>query len=267
VNERDSTSSQPAWLFNNSIAELRCGAFAGSLDVARPHMGVHQASFDQGSKPCLFLGAQRQPEVNEAKADDEERDRIWWPLPVAECYVRDNDLVATYSPVDSWPYSPQVYWSAGVLNQVDGVQGSLSLLVSVQTHLLETHPKIVVISQVPGAEMLLITVNKDGTAEVDPADRERTFAPPGEMCAVLWRLAHAPFSYVEIATANDIREIATGRTWAGPVAHWGLFAEFLEKGVIRRARVHAVLLPRENDVELALECCRALEQIPLPLTT
>jgi hypothetical protein len=143
----------------------------------------------------------------------------------------------------------------------------LSLLVSVQTHLLEAHPKIVVVSQVPGAEMLLITVNKDGTAEVDPTDRERTFAPPGEMCAVLWRLAHVQLSYIEIATASDIREIATFRTWAGPVANWGLFAEFLEKGVIRRARVHGALLPRKNDLELALECCRALVQIPLPLTT
>ena len=44
-------------------------------------------------------------------------------------------------------------------------------------------------------------------------------------------------------------------------------ADFLEKGVIRRARVHAAVLPRENDVELALECCRAIENRPLPLTT
>jgi hypothetical protein len=267
VNEQVSTSSQPAWLLNKSNAELKCGAFAGSLDVARPNIGIHQASFDYATKPCLFLGVHRQPELNDAHANEDDRGRVLWPLPVSECYVRDNDLVATYTPVNSWPYSPQVYWSAGVLNQVDGVQGSLSVLVSVQTHLLETHPNIKVISQVPGAEMLLITVNEDGTAEVDPADRERTFAPPGEMCAVLWRLADAPLSYVEIATASDIREIATGRTWAGPVAHWGLFAEFLEKGVIRRSRVHGALLPRKNDLELALECCRALEQIPLPLTT
>ena len=41
-----------------------------------------------------------------------------------------------------------------------------------------------------------------------------------------------------------------------------MFADFLEKGVIRRARVHAAVLPRENDVELAIECCRAIEQLP-----
>ena len=47
------------------------------------------------------------------------------------------------------------------------------------------------------------------------------------------------------------------------VAEWHLFADFLEKGVIRRARVHAALLPRENDFELAVECCRAMEQMPV----
>ncbi len=49
-------------------------------------------------------------------------------------------------------------------------------------------------------------------------------------------------------------------------AKWELFADFLEKGVIRRARVYGVLLPREDDIELALECCAAVQQIPLPLT-
>jgi hypothetical protein len=49
-------------------------------------------------------------------------------------------------------------------------------------------------------------------------------------------------------------------------AEWHLFSDFLEKGVIRRARVYGVLLPRKNDIELALECCSKFERSPLPLT-
>jgi hypothetical protein len=41
----------------------------------------------------------------------------------------------------------------------------------------------------------------------------------------------------------------------------------LEKGVIRRARLQSLFVPRENDVQLVAECCRAIESRPLPLTT
>ena len=85
---------------------------------------------------------------------------------------------------------------------------------------------------------------------------------------MLYRLQHGDFSYVEIACATDNRGIDFRPTPDGKLrAEWQLFADFLEKGVIRRAHVHGALLPRENDIELALECCRAIEQSPLPLTT
>ncbi len=49
-------------------------------------------------------------------------------------------------------------------------------------------------------------------------------------------------------------------------SQWELFAEFLEKGVIRRARLQSLFVPRENDVQLVAECCQAIEHRPLPLT-
>jgi hypothetical protein len=48
---------------------------------------------------------------------------------------------------------------------------------------------------------------------------------------------------------------------------WRLFAEFLEKGVIRRARIHGAIVPRDNDVEIAAACCKAIDGLELPLTT
>jgi hypothetical protein len=61
------------------------------------------------------------------------------------------------------------------------------------------------------------------------------------------------------------------RAWKGSEGNygvqWQLFSEFLEKGVIRRARVHGAFLRREGDVETAAACCDALERESLPLTT
>ena len=47
---------------------------------------------------------------------------------------------------------------------------------------------------------------------------------------------------------------------------WELFSEFLEKGVIRRARLQAMFVP-EDDVQLVAECCQSIAERPLPLTT
>jgi hypothetical protein len=48
---------------------------------------------------------------------------------------------------------------------------------------------------------------------------------------------------------------------------WRLFGSFLEKGVIRRARLRADLLPREHDVAMATRCLAAFRDSAIPLTT
>ena len=254
------------WSLAGTVAHLNSGALAGEIDVARPSVGIHQKEFDHGQVPCIFFGTHRSPEPR--PTTHKNPNDLWWPLTIADSYIRGNDLVASYCPVDDWPYSPQLYWQAASLQVVDGVLGSMTHQVSVQTHLLDTHPKIDTYSQVPCREYLHITLRESGEANVELAEGEKAIAPAEEVSCVLWRLQAAPFSYAEIALPTDVREIAFYPAGQGRrLAVWRLFSEFLEKGVIRRARVHGAILPRENDVELALECCRAIEQSPLPLTT
>jgi len=256
----DHANALAAWSLQGTIGVLNAGALAGRLDVARPHAGLHHAAFDYEREACLLFCTRRSFESSGADAT--------WPLPVADSYVRGNDLVAAYRPTDDWPYSPQLYWQAKTLQSVDGVLASLSHLVSVQTHLLDTYPKITVASQVPSSEVLYIALGEGGQADVEPADRATTITPTGSTCCVLRRLLAAPFSYVEIVSAADVRNIVFPAGAKGRMdAEWRVFADFLEKGVIRRARIHGALLPRENDIELAVECCRAMEHSPLPLTT
>src|SRR4051812_48873600 len=84
-----------------------------------------------------------------------------WPLRTTEAYIRGHDLVASYEPAADWPFSPQLYWQADTMRHVPEARAAFSLLVSVQTHLLDTRPRIAVASQLPPGELLLISSHGD----------------------------------------------------------------------------------------------------------
>jgi hypothetical protein len=250
VNER------VAWSLRGNVAELSCGKLSGRVDASRPNAGLHNVTFDGTHEAIDFLRAYRS-DVGTEKS---------WPLPVAESYVRGNDLVASYSAIDAWPFSPQLYWRANSLRAVHGVLASASLLVSVQTHLLDTVPQIAVTSLVPNEELLLVTVNgsQSSAARIDSS---QTIPSTNEDCCVVSRMRGATLSYIEIMPAGDFHAINLRAEGAGVAFEWRLFAEFLEKGVIRRARIHGAIVPRDNDVEIAAACCKAIDGLELPLTT
>lgn len=253
--------SSPTWSLQGTISKLTNGELSGAVDVARPSAGLQCSMSSNDSATSPLLGVHRNSEAANL-----------WPLAVAETYVRGNDLVASYRPADDWPYSPQLYWQANALSAVDDLLGSLSLLVSLQTHLLDTWPKIGVSSQLPGGETFHLSIHENGQAEIGALKSETQVLPTGVATCVLRRLSNhsgdQAVSYIEIMPASDFRELLIRPDSRDqPFAEWQLFADFLEKGVIRRARVQAALLPRQNDLELALECCKAMEQCALPLTT
>ncbi|MEX0613042.1 MAG: hypothetical protein WD738_04555 [Pirellulales bacterium] len=247
------TPNDTAWTLRGTVAELRRGTFSGRIDVSRPDLGLRQVKLNGQELPGHLVAVQRQAEDSE------------WPLRVVDCYVRGDDLVASYKPTGDWPYSPQLYWSADPLDGADGVLGSLSLLMSVETHLLDTWPRITVSSQLACQELLQVNPEAGTTETLQPDQMIRPFTTP---CCVLHRWGALPISYVEIMPTSDFLEL-TVRHDAGDAfrAEWQLFADFLEKGVIRRARLQTALLSRANDLQLALACCEAMDRRPLPLTT
>jgi hypothetical protein len=186
---------------------------------------------------------------------------------VADAYVRGADLVATYKPTDNWPFSPQLYWR---IHPVDNSEqlASQSLLVSVQTHLLETWPRISVESNLHSDEVMVVSPQSTGETSRLLSPGDHVFYPSASMGCIVMRLAGSKLSYVEIMPPSDYRELRINWNADGPChVEWLLFADFLEKGVIWRARLQSLLVPRENDVALANACCRANDQRPLPLTT
>jgi hypothetical protein len=254
----DDTHEQPSiWSINGTLAKLHCGALSGQVDAARPNLGLQQVIF---ARAAIGNRLFRPLRASDGEAKNE------WPLPLTDVYTRGHDLVASYGPTDDWPYAPIIYWQANSLAVIDGVCASLSFLFSVQTHLLDTHPRLCVSSELDCSEQLHFFWTAGEPSEVVPSEPNGTIEPQGTMCCVLRRLDRE-LSYVEFASTTDF---CTARSSSGSRGHaqlsWQLFSEFLEKGVIRRARIHAALLPHRNDIELAAECCAALEQVPLPLT-
>ena len=193
--------------------------------------------------------------------------KLPWPAPLAEAYLRGDDLVAAYRQTDNWPFAPQLYWQANLLRGVDGVLASASLLVSLQTSLLDTFSQISVTSQFSRGELFLVSTAAGQNPQVEAIERERRMSPDGGTYCVVSRDPEHPRSYIEIVTGEDFHDATLKFDDRGNVVEWRLFADFLEKGVIRRARVHSAVLPRENDIECAVACCEASERLQLPLTT
>lgn len=160
----------------------------------------------------------------------------------AESYVRGADHVTTHPATEGFPFRAQLEWTAEPLGQ-----GTLAavLTISLQTDLLDTRPE------------LLFETTADGTA-TEAAGGGWKIEVPGSPTLLL--VPHpTDASETDRVQGDKVRGDATlGLRLASP---------FLEKGVIRRFRLAAIVLPKgstEGDMEAALESFRTL---PQPLTT
>jgi hypothetical protein len=254
------------WGIEQSVGAFGGGALSGRVDVAHPDLGLCGLQLHGNLIEGNWLSVGRDVESSSEQSSSTQAGNRW-PLELADAYVRGADLVAGYRPASDWPYSPQIYWRLGELDAVAGVVGSLSLLVSVQTHLLDTFPRIVVGSTVGSGDVIHLATGSGKQADSRPLSGDMEIQASSGVCCILRRPAGDAWSYAEFMPASDFRTV---RAWREDIGNcrveWRLFAEFLEKGVIRRARVHAAFLQRENDVDAAGACCKAIERESLPLT-
>lgn len=260
------TERQIGWTLGGNVAALSGVHLSGEIDVSRPQDGFRwQRSSVAPSSTAPILAVHRS--VQELIGGSHADRAALWPLGTTEAYIRGYDLVASYEPAADWPFSTQLYWQAGSMRQLPGVHGSLSLLVSVQTPLLDTYPRISVASEIPPGEVLLLSRDETGGNSLETVRGARVVREPAATSCVLVRPKESEFTYAEIAVPGDFHELHLRSHDASASTEWRLFSEFLEKGVIRRARIHAVLLPRVDDVDLAAACCESAKHMELPLTT
>ncbi|WP_253160277.1 hypothetical protein [Stieleria tagensis] len=172
------------------------------------------------------------------------------PLPtLQEQFVRGQELHLSYPQQDQGcQFGFRVVIRPIELDSIttDEQLAVFELLISVQTTLLDAHPTIDLVSEV-GSGCRVDSV--DGIAG---AIHSTESAP--NQTAVLLGPPDAPFTS-EISGGDDALRLR-------------LFGEFMEKGVIRRARPW-VIIDREGrpiDTDEAITAWRALAASPVPLT-
>jgi hypothetical protein len=252
----ESLGNRNVWKFAHPIGEFVDGRWTGQIDIARPDLGLQKLRFDDTALAGELLAVAPTGMSS-------------WPARLADAYVRGDDLVAAYEATADWPYASQLYWRAEPTDHDGGVLASLSLLVSIQTSLLDTHPRVCVTSQLPADEVLFLAFDDRGEMQIDDVTvGTHEISPNAKLGCLLLRLPGGGLSYAELMPASDFQRLTVEfDSDSGCRTRWELFAEFLEKGVIRRARLQTALLDRQHDLEAAAVCCRRFHERPLPLTT
>ena len=172
-----------------------------------------------------------------------------------DAYARGRDLIATYAQTPARTSRPEIYWS--IVNDDDMV--GIEATIGVQTSLLDSDPtvrsstsfppgKLSNLASIAAAEWISLSAGDEVSAE--------------SASLFLFRPNDASWSYAEIVYPSDFQgaEVTEGDSSGTMQLNFALFPEFLEKGVIRKARIQALWLPREDDE--ALEKRRAVASPP-----
>lgn len=265
------------WSLQAEQASIQLGSWTAVVHSASPQWGLHQIRHGRQDVPIRALQVALPARVGAPSGFDAPS-----TYRLADRYVRGTDLILSYEPSEPIerlaenrrPLVSQVYWRA----QASGPIAVLDLLISIQTDLLESRPLLEVRTGLPG-ELWSADVSSLHANAADPAwEPLRTGAtqPRGSLSLaqgriVLCRIPNIDFSYAEMIHPSD----DLGATWrpnsatASPagILERRLFHEYLEKGVIRRARLRGIFVPRDDDGRLALGSYRDFLAERLPLTT
>ncbi len=168
---------------------------------------------------------------------------------IQEAYVRENDLIVRYEQSGDDLFTFQLNWRA-LPSDVPGAL-AIELWISLQTTLLDSHPNIDVRSRATGAMWHDLTLN-DLSVEKSDTIAIGLFKKSG----VTSTLMIHPSDAHQSKRVRDRSEDFTLR----------MFGEFMEKGVIRRARLCFLSVPGEFSRHAIINQYRAFIDSPLPLT-
>lgn len=216
-------------------AEAEVDGFAVTIDSADPTAGAQLRRPDAPATRVLAL-----------------RDAVDVPLPQrSEFYARQDLFTASYPQSEGSLFGFELRWA---LQRIQDVH-LLGLTIAVQTTLLDCHPTLDVALGGPARPVTCSPAIGNGDSRQPRTERTESVAVSGiEIQCVpplllVQRRQDAPFN-----TLYD----APGRE-----AFLRVFAEFMEKGVIRKTQLWLVL--DAAPPELA-EIGRLIAQLPLPLT-
>jgi hypothetical protein len=208
------------WKLNDTVASFESSHLCCILDVAKPSDGM------------------RHLRVASVGVTDAALWQVELPLrrsELADCYVRGNDLVATYHETEQRSYRIQLYWRFVAEDDCFGFE----FIPSVQTSKLACAPGFSIITVWNSPPLL-----QRDTVHVFP-------------------ITTTDWSFVEMAHPSNLDATSDD---AARIAY-ALFPGQLEKGVIRRARIRGLFLPTPNVQETAVRLHQQFVESAPPLTT
>ncbi len=185
-----------------------------------------------------------------------------WQPELVESYVRGQDCIATFAPTQPSQVQPQIYWR-GIQSDQPFACG-IEVMLSMQTSLLDSDPALHVVSELPAGDQFSWCNHQ----WLPVGDQPVIQRDAGHVGLFLLRPFNAEWSYLEGVFPSDFVQMETTTDATSGRISWShaLFAERLEKGVIRRGRVAGWILPREQDESQALAVWEAFCDAPPPLT-
>jgi len=248
------------WMLTDGIAQVDSLGLRARLDLAHPERGLTDVQVACSGGPRRAVPIPHLLEVQLAGPADS-------PPPVIDHYVRGPDLVLTYAAAAAGDVQSQVYWR--VLSSAQADACGLETIVSVQTDRLNSDPASGTSTHISAEEIW--TLGSDDVLERcdlgEASSRGRAIA--GNRGLFLFRLPACELSYLEMVHPSDLTEARV--VLVDAAAHVArsflrLFAERLEKGVIRRGRVRGLFLPRAGDTAIAPALYREFVESTPPLT-
>jgi hypothetical protein len=231
------------WQLQDHVATFVAGPFRIQLNTARPIEGIaiHCDDAEWAIRP---LQISAHPPLQDQ------------PEPIDEVYVRGNDLIASYRLASARKFHPELAWTAGVRDALFVVD----LTIAIQTELLTSEPSLTSVTTAKNAELLIAT----GTA--DKCTFEHATTRRGDACGLfLFRMPQCDFSYAEMVYPADFDALRMTVSDGSLENH--MIREPLEKGVIRKAQLRGMIVPRDRDAELAAAGFRSFHASSPPLST
>jgi hypothetical protein len=249
------------WRIVEGVAHLSTPALTGLVDVRHPSRGLHCVCLNGGELPGMqALGV-------DLGASEDASTRL------ADVYVRQGDLVATYSPSPTSPLRVQAYWR--ILEDEERPYGltGLGLEVSVQTPAWETAAELAATTELlaSGMRSLAWAESITGSATAECAEIGETTSRTATGGCLFFDGATAGTAYAQMIHPADFYGHSIERSGGDTSGRFRvvhrLFGQRLEKGVILRARLRGVWWTQPAaDADLA-GCYEAFVTARLPLTT
>jgi hypothetical protein len=248
------------WQLNGTHASFTTAHAGGDCNLCDPNKGIQLRSIDDDAVTAVHLLGPNLPKIENAAELSARLD----------AYTRCGDLVGIYAPIEEHPFRSQAYWRLGsheLTSRGATAFEAIELVASKQTDLLDSRPDLTVTSTMPVSSAWQLKMEQGEFAEIELSHAITVSRRDGLSCFV-FRLSGEQFSYAEIVYPLDFDTTEIVPTAAGQVSvKHHLFAHRLEKGVILRARVLGLILPREGDLQTAALHYASFAASDPPLTT